>query len=89
MQREIGSSSRISMKKTPRAEVTKAYHRGMRLVFAPNIVEGTKPTSIEQRSSPQHEAHLHDEEHRSAEQVIMDKDAEIIELKDILSRPIS
>ena len=50
------------MNRTLRAEVTQIYQRGRRLVFAPKIVEGAKPTSAKKRSSPQHEAHLYDEE---------------------------
>lgn len=61
---EVGSSSKHDeVSKEPRLEVTKTYHRGKRLVFAPQIEEGDKPTtSIEQGSPSHHEASLHDEE---------------------------
>lgn len=99
---DIGSSSRNPFKRTPRHEVTQIYQRGRKLVFTPHIVDGAKITSEEQGSQSQHEETLQDEEpfhintdmvdlnvsekHKIVDQVIMEKYAEIKELKESFSK---
>lgn len=98
---EVAFSSKPT-KRVPKAEVTQKYVRGKKLVFAPDIVERTKPTSGEHGLSSHHEAPLQDEEpfhldsdmadlevseeNKTLEQITMEKDAEIRELKESLSK---
>ena len=81
--------------------MTQTYVRGKRLLFSPNIFERAMPTSEEDTSS-HNEAPLQDEEQvhldtdiaylevheeeKTIDQIIMEKEAEIIELKDNFSK---
>ena len=61
---EVGSSRKHDeVSKAPMPKVTKTYQRGRRLVFAPQIEEGAKPTTLAEEGSPSHhEDSLYDEE---------------------------
>jgi len=52
--REVGSSSRVWLNKTLRAEITLTYIRGNRLVFSPKEEERAKPTSVDREVAPHH-----------------------------------
>ena len=68
-------------------------------MFAPQIEEGAKPTSVEQGTPLQHETSMYEEEHdfdlvefeasdehENLERIIKDKDALIKELQDNLAK---
>lgn len=67
---EVSSCSRVSVKKTPRAEITQTYIRGKRLVFSPREKERAKPTLVHREASPHHHEtsfheHIHEKQGKS------------------------